>query len=119
MSDLTGAVAKIVSDEELVLNIGSRDGLSVGDIVEILDAATFNIKDPITGENLGSIPRRKALGKVYQVAERLALVRDQSPAGVASWLNLSGTSLASSFSDPAWRSGVKVGDPVRVRPRSS
>jgi len=76
MSDeplVTGKVAEIVSDREVILNKGSKDGVTKGMYFSILDPAGIGIRDPDTGEELGGIKRVKISVVAVQVADRITL----------------------------------------------
>jgi hypothetical protein len=119
---LTGHVARLISDSELLINKGRRDGVSVGDVFAVIDDRTTNVKDPITGEDLGSLRRDKVKIKILEVDERLSLgqaMRGGSMFSVGSVL--SGTNprptLATTYLTPTWPEGVEVRDEVmRVSP---
>jgi hypothetical protein len=64
---LRGSVAAILSSTALVLNRGSDDGVLVGMRFAILNRQGANIKDPETGEILGSVEVPKAVVKVVRV----------------------------------------------------
>jgi hypothetical protein len=70
-----GRVAQIVSDREVVLNRGSADGVTPGMYFKVLDPSTFNIKDPETGEVLGSLSRVTIVLEAVEVTERLTVAR--------------------------------------------
>lgn len=118
-SPLRGYVARLITDDELAINLGSRDGVKKDMIFSILDETTEDITDPITGENLGSIERVKAQVKIKTVSERLSL-------GLISWptrrregfpldvgILMGPRPRSGKLSDSTWPEGVKVGDPVR------
>ena len=66
-------VAGILSEHQLVLNVGTNDGLSRGDRFVIFEPGDV-ILDPDTGENLGRVERIKAEVEVTHVQERIATV---------------------------------------------
>ncbi|WP_285775681.1 hypothetical protein [Microtetraspora sp. NBRC 13810] len=68
-------MAKILADRELVLNKGSADGVEVGMRFVILNRNGADIRDPETGEILGSVDLEKTMVKVVRVHERLAIAR--------------------------------------------
>lgn len=72
---ISGHVAEIVSDREVILNKGSSDGVTEGMYFKIIDPAGIGVKDPITGEDLGGIKRIKVVVKAVEVAPRLTLAR--------------------------------------------
>lgn len=76
MSDrppITGAVAKILNSRDLVINRGTEDGVAEGMRFIVLDPNAENIKDPDTGETLGSIDRPKIEVEVFSAEEKLSL----------------------------------------------
>jgi hypothetical protein len=114
-----GYVARLITDDELAINLGTKDGVKEDMIFNILDENTENITDPITGENLGSIDRIKAQVKITAVSERLSL-------GLISWPSRGRDSLpynigvlmgpkprSGKLTDDTWPEGVQVGDPVK------
>ena len=118
-SPLRGYVARLITDDELAINLGSRDGVKKGMIFSILDEATENIPDPITGEDLGSIERVKAQVTITGVSERLSL-------GLISWPSRNREGFTGSIgmlmgpkprsgklTGDTWPEGVQVGDPVK------
>jgi hypothetical protein len=72
---ITGQVARILTSRDLVINRGRTDGVTEGMKFAVLDPAGENIKDPESGESLGSIRRPKVYVQVSKVEERLALAR--------------------------------------------
>src|ERR1035437_6160981 len=107
---LEGHVARLVTADELILNLGEDDGVDVGMEFIILDKRAMGVKDPITGADLGSIKRRKATVKVIRVAEHLALARDTHPQSNlgAIGLTLSGMSVERTLQGESWQNGVQV-----------
>lgn len=78
MSEFTsvhGRVAKIISDREVILNKGYKQGLFEGAYVTVTDPSTQSIKDPITGEELGDFKRITAVLRVAECTENLALAK--------------------------------------------
>ena len=115
---LRGYVARLITDDELAINLGSRDGVKKDMTFSILDETTENITDPITGEDLGSIDRVKAQVKITTVSERLSL-------GLISWptrrregfpfdagILMGPKPRSGKLTGSSWPEGVKVGDPV-------
>jgi hypothetical protein len=109
MAEVRAFVARIVSESELIVNRGSQDGVALDMIFEVVDNRVRDVKDPRSGENLGSIDRAKAKVVVTEVGDRIALAR---PFGRArSWVSLGGSSRSKSLlSDDTWPEGVVVGD---------
>ena len=74
-ANITGKVAEIVSDRELILNRGSDHGVTKGMYFNILDTTTDSIKDPETGEILGGFKRIKISVVAVEVAEKITLAQ--------------------------------------------
>jgi hypothetical protein len=72
---IEGRVAQILTARELVINRGSADGVNVGMRFAVLNRRGTDIKDPDTGELLGSVELDKVLVKVVRVDEHLAVAR--------------------------------------------
>ena len=70
---IRGKVARILNSRDLVINVGSRDGVVVGMYFDVLDPKGEDIKDPDTGEVLGSVERPKIRVQVVKVQERLSV----------------------------------------------
>lgn len=114
-SQIFGHVAQIISDDELVLNVGYDRGVRPEHVFEVIDPNTLDVKDPKTGANLGSIKRVKARIKVYEVAEHVSLARSTVPSSTgieALSVGLFGTRRRSLQSSGEWPEGVVRGDPV-------
>jgi hypothetical protein len=113
-----GRVVRLVTDDELIMNLGSAHGVLENMIFDILDPSTQNIIDPDTHENLGSIERVKAQVRVINVSERISLARVhplRGRAGVSSASEaLMGRKPPSTrLSNDVWPDGVTPGDPVK------
>lgn len=74
MNDKIWKVARIISDREIAINVGSDQGLGEGDVLLVLDEPIV-IEDPDTGSKIGEIVRHKAVVKVYAVEPSMALAR--------------------------------------------
>ncbi|GIH73241.1 hypothetical protein [Sphaerimonospora thailandensis] len=74
-SRIEGKVAQILTARELVINKGTVDGVEVGMRFAVLNSRGVDIKDPDTGEALGSVEIEKAIVKVVRVSDRLAVAR--------------------------------------------
>lgn len=75
MSRVTGKVAAIIDERELVINRGEEHGVSVGMRFAILADRGAEIRDPDTGEVLGAVPIEKTTVKVVRVEGRLSVAR--------------------------------------------
>lgn len=72
---LTCKVARIVSDRELILNRGKKDGVKRGTVFRILNPHPVDVKDPDTGELLGELRPVKVFVKAHDVGERMTIAR--------------------------------------------
>jgi hypothetical protein len=72
---IEGRVAQILTARELVINRGSAEGVGVGMRFAVLNRHGTDIKDPDTGEVIGSIEIEKVLVKVVRVDEHLSVAR--------------------------------------------
>jgi hypothetical protein len=112
---ITGFVARIVTDDDLIINKGRADGVVEGMIFDILDTRTRDIKDPYTGEDLGSFNRVKAKVRVDEVGDRISLARITPSRGGAiseAARIVAGVPKTSRYTSEVWPEGVEVGDPV-------
>ncbi len=69
-----GKIARILSDTEIVMNVGARDHVGVGQEFVIYEESE-PITDPETGEDLGRLERVKGRVKVTHVMERIAIAK--------------------------------------------
>lgn len=124
---IRGKVAAILSERELVLNIGPANGVYVGMKFAILNSQGIDIKDPETGEILGSVEVPKTVVKVVRIGgDRLSIARTfrtikGTPGVLSTMSSISGTPdrietlKIASGSDlraelPAEQSRIKIGD---------
>ena len=131
---IRGKVARILTSREMVINVGSSSGVVVGMRFEVMDTKGQDVRDPDTGDLLGSIERPKVRVEVSKVQERLSVASTYNKFSV----NVGGTgirigsTLSDSFMPPKWEtkyetlkteektwedldeedSYVKIGDPV-------
>jgi len=70
---LQGKVAKILTEREVVINIGKGQGVRKGMKFAILASTPEEISDPETGEILGVVDRPKVLVQATEVQERIAI----------------------------------------------
>lgn len=66
-------VARIVDDFTVVINAGTVDGISQGNVVMVYDI-DGTVKDPDTGETLGELEIVKGTGVVTNAQERFSTV---------------------------------------------
>lgn len=135
---IRGKVARVLNEREIAINLGLAEGVTVGMFFDVVDTNGENIKDPDTGEILGSINIPKVRIKVTQAQEKLSVATTYRSEKV----NIGGTAstggfrtlgpFARSLMPPAWitkyetlekttetpepfdeeDSKVKTGDPV-------
>ena len=80
-----GKVAKILGNNEIVINRGRNEGVRQGMLFEVFAPEGEEVWDPDTGETLGTVEDVKAHAEVTEVKERLAVARllnTNAPLGV-------------------------------------
>jgi hypothetical protein len=119
-SKLRGRVAKLITDEELAINLGSANGVERGMIFDVLSKETEDIYDPVTMKKLGSIDRVKTRVRVTDVGNNLALAKVTTPRGnvisSAAQVMLGQSGQSTRMTPDIWPEGVRIGDPVRLVP---
>jgi hypothetical protein len=113
-----GRVIRLITDDELIFNLGAEQGVTEDMLFDVLDSTTEDVYDPLTMENLGSIERIKSQIQVINIGQRIALARVHPPRGRAgisySIESLMGPKPPSpTLTGDAWPDGVKVNDHVR------
>ena len=132
---IRGKVAQILNSREMVINIGSDSRVAVGMRFAVMDTKGEDIRDPDTGELLGSVERPKVRVAISKVQERLAVAATYKKEVVnvgGSGIGIGVAQLAQVFMPPMWKtkyetlkteektwenldeedSYVKIGDPV-------
>ncbi len=115
---IAGRVARLVSDDELIINRGSADGVELSMVFDIVDERTREVPDPDTGENLGAIDRIKTRVSITSIGEHIATAKPvRIPSAASSISSLTailsgGGPRQSSLTSDAWPEGVEVGDAV-------
>ena len=137
MTLIRGKVAQILNTRELVITLGSDNGVTLGMYFDVMDPKGTDIEDPDTGEILGSIERPKVRVKVSRVETRLSMAstyrsKKINIGGQGGARDLSGGFLSQMLTPPKWvtryetlktqektwedldekESYVKIGDPV-------
>jgi hypothetical protein len=90
-------VAQILTARDLVLNKGSSEGVTVGMRFAVLNRKGADVKDPDTGEVLGSVELPKTFVKVVAVKEHLCIARtfrEFKSGGGPLWSLMAATSLS-------------------------
>lgn len=72
-----GKVAKILANNEIVINRGRAQGVRAGMLFEVFTPEGEEVWDPDTGETLGTVEDVKARAEVTEVKDRLAVARLQ------------------------------------------
>lgn len=72
---VSGQVAKIVSDTDILINRGTEDGIENGAYFVVLDKDELEIEDPENAVIAGSVRNVKLAFQVVQVSEHLSLAR--------------------------------------------
>ena len=70
---IRGKVARVINEREIAINVGTAHGVDVGMYFNVINAKDEEIKDPDTGEVLGSIERPKVRVEVTHVQEKLSV----------------------------------------------
>ena len=70
---IRGKVARVLNGQEIVINAGIVDGVTVGMDFNVMDSNGEDIKDPDTNEVLGSLERPKVKVRVIHAQEKLAV----------------------------------------------
>jgi hypothetical protein len=73
---IRGKVARILSDEEVILNVGRKHGVTEGTEFVIFSVSEADrITDPETGADLGAIETTKGRVKVHHVQDQISRAR--------------------------------------------
>jgi hypothetical protein len=122
-----GKVIRIFNETTLLVNVGRRDGLTIGDRVVVLEKGE-EVKDPDSGESMGELELVKAELRATDVQERMSIVkslvkRDISNLPLSSRMIEDSIRIRYSEEKMSVASGeisgmpslspVKIGDPVR------
>lgn len=70
---IRGKVARVLNKYEIAINVGTAHGVAVDMYFDVIDAYELDIKDPDTGEVLGSIGRSKIRVKIIYAQEKLSV----------------------------------------------
>lgn len=103
---IRGKVAQIINSREVALNLGSEHGVELNMLFDILTPKGYDIKDPDTGEVLGSVERPKTrVKKVVHVRERLSVASTYRKRRVnvgGSGIDIAALSRSGLFEPPKW-----------------
>ena len=113
---IRGKVASVINEREIAINVGTANGVRVNMYFDVVDTQNEEIKDPDTGEVLGSVERTKIKVKVTHVQEKLSVASTYH----AETVNIGGERgflgpFARSFMPPKW---VKKYETLRTEDKS-
>ncbi|MGB9111283.1 MAG: hypothetical protein WCF24_00980 [Acidimicrobiales bacterium] len=111
---LTGRVARILNPNELVINLGARHGVTRNSRFWIVDDSINHVLDPVTGEDLGGVPRYKASLIISEVGERVSVAIRFNPQRALGGISalIAGNTPISRAGPPEWPEKINVGDEV-------
>ena len=72
---IEGKVAGVLTERELVINIGTSSGVHEGMIFKVLSNEPTEVRDPITNDLLGVIDREKVRVRATEVEEKFAICK--------------------------------------------
>jgi hypothetical protein len=75
LSRIEGKVARVLNRQELVMNVGEKDGVKRGMTFAVLNPKGVDIVDPDSKDKLGSVEIPKVMLKVARVQPRLSVAR--------------------------------------------
>ncbi len=82
---ISGLVAQILNERELVINVGSTSGVKVGTTFAVLAQSPLEITDPVSKQVLGTIDREKVRVRAMDVQAKITICRTyrtfKTPAG--------------------------------------
>lgn len=77
-------IVKIINEYRVVVNAGSNDSVHDGDILEVYVPGS-EVKDPDTGEDLGTLDYVKAKLRVVDTFPRMCVCENRACQSVFSW----------------------------------
>jgi|SRR5215217_811802 len=72
---IEGQVAGVLTDRELIINVGGDQGVRLGTKFRVLASTPIEVADPETGEVLGTVAREKVRVRAVEVQPRLTVCR--------------------------------------------
>jgi hypothetical protein len=107
-SPITGKVAAVNSDRELIINKGAGDGVEAGMLFRV-KGPDVTIKDPDTGDILGKVSKVKVVVRVEEVADRFSIARTfrTRRVNIGGEYDLTG-GLARMLQPPRWETRVET-----------
>ena len=97
---IRGKIARVLNTREVAINKGTDNGVEIGMVFKILSTKGSEIKDPDTGESLGSVELVKTTIKVIAVQERIAVASTYRSKRVN--VGGRGVSFTTLFEPPRW-----------------
>lgn len=73
MNRIEGKVAAFVSEHEIAINVGHKDGVRVGMVFAVFSSKDAEVRDPDTGETLGTLDREIAWVQAVEVQDRMTV----------------------------------------------
>jgi hypothetical protein len=71
---VTGKVARVTSDRELIINRGSEHGVAVGMVFRV-KGSPVDVIDPDTNQSIGTVARVKVVVRVVEVDIKFSIAR--------------------------------------------
>lgn len=105
---ITGKVARVNSDRELIVNRGSEHGVTEGMLFRV-KGTELEVKDPDTGDVIGSVSKVKVVVRVEEVDEKFSIARTFRTRRVnvgGAYEGLSG--LSKMLQPPRWETRVET-----------
>lgn len=75
-------VAHIIDSHQLVLNVGSEDGVDLGIRFLIYGLSEDDIIDPVTSKPLGRLELVRGTGSVTYVQDKMSIITSDTPANL-------------------------------------
>lgn len=99
---IRGKIARILNTREVAINVGEEHGVERGMLFDILSPKGLGIRDPDTGEELGSVELAKARVKVARVYGKISVARTFRTTRVNVGGPAYSLSLSRLFDPPKW-----------------
>ena len=103
---LSGKVAGLISARELIINIGSEQGVENGMKFKVLSSEPYVITNPDNGKTLGELNREKVRVQVTEIHEKFSICstfRKKNIGGTAEWALTSGSMVDSILNPPKYK----------------
>ena len=110
---IRGKVAEIISSIEIALNVGENHGVESGMLFDILSKKGRGIKDPDSGEELGSIGLPKARVRISQVYDKFSVARTNQ----TKLVNVGGVNYAADYADYGLMNPLRMFEPPKWEER--